>query len=254
MVLVFLSLTWIEAEAQYGKTIRTGRPGSAIGPFTVGRKVFQVQAGINLGRTNYASGSSTNDYRNVLVVRYGIRERIEISGAMAYSNNRPSSSETPELSKSGISAAQVGIRFNLRDGQGSGPNIGIQSRLKLNTLSEDYEQRELANITVLALSQKIGNRLGLVANTGVTWSGNGDDPAALYAISFNLPLSKKVAMFVENFGTIKQGDLTSRFDTGLGYFVNNDLKLDVRVGHGSNGGVEDYFGEVGFSWRLVGNR
>ena len=252
--MLLLTGTWIAAEAQFGETIRTGRPGTAMGPFTVGKKVFQVQTGINIGRTNHASGYKTNDYRNVLVLRYGIRERIEVSGVLAYSSVHPTSIEAPELSKSGISAAQIGVRFNIRDGKGSGPNIGIQSRLKLNTLSKDYEQKELANITVLALSQKIGKSLVLIANTGVSWSGNGDDAVALYALNFRIPISRKIAMFVENFGTIKEGDLTSRFDTGLGYFVNNDLKFDARIGLGSNRGVEDYFGEVGFSWRMVGNR
>ena len=251
---VLLLCTSVAAEAQFNETIRAARPGSAIGPFTVGRKVFQVQAGINFGRTNLASGYKTNDFRNVLVMRYGIRERIEISGVVAYSRNSPTTSEIPELSKSGISAAQIGVRFNLRDGKGSGPNIGLQSRLKLNTLSEDYHQKELANVTVLSLTQKIGKSLGLMANSGISWSGNGDDPIALYALKLNIPFSMKVVAFIENFGTIKQGDLTSRFDTGLGYLVNNNLKLDARIGLGDNRGVEDYFGEVGVSWRMVGNR
>ena len=249
-----LLLIPLSGRAQFGESIRTGRPGTAIGAFTVGRTVLQVQAGINIGRTNLASGQKTNDYRNLLVMRYGIRERIEISGAVAYSSNQPASSEYPEPAKSGVSAAQIGVRFNLRNGKGSGPNIGLQSRLKLNTLSKDYEQKELANVTVLALTQKLGKKLGLIANTGISWSGNGDNPLAIYAIKFNIPFNRRTAMFIENFGTLKEGDLTCRFDTGLGYLINNNLKLDARFGYGKNEGIEDYFGEVGFSWRLVGNR
>lgn len=32
--------------AQFNPTIRTGRPGQSIGPYTVGREVFQVQTGM----------------------------------------------------------------------------------------------------------------------------------------------------------------------------------------------------------------
>jgi hypothetical protein len=40
------------------------------------------------------------------------------------------------------------------------------------------------------------------------------------------------------------------FDGGFGYFVNNDLQLDVLGGYAANNNVEEYFVSVGLSWRL----
>ncbi len=39
----------IQVGAQFNENIRTGKPGWSIGPFAVGRNVFQTQSGIDIG-------------------------------------------------------------------------------------------------------------------------------------------------------------------------------------------------------------
>jgi len=43
----------IPAMAQYSENIRSARPGQAVGPFTTGKDLFQIQTGLNY--TNYTN-------------------------------------------------------------------------------------------------------------------------------------------------------------------------------------------------------
>ncbi|MFT6815806.1 MAG: hypothetical protein ACJAZ3_001718 [Sphingobacteriales bacterium] len=67
----------MNANAQYGESIRTGHPGQAIGGFALGQGVFQVQSGIDL---NPNSSNPTNKITTIgedAVFRYGITETFE---------------------------------------------------------------------------------------------------------------------------------------------------------------------------------
>jgi len=253
ILFLFFALPLI-AHSQYSETIRTGRPGAAMGAFTVGHKVFQIQTGANFGRMAWGADQKIPTAHTIVVLRYGILERLEVSGLIAYSKNGLSDLENFELDQQGVSAAQIGFRVNIRDGQGSGPNIGFQSRLKLNILSEDFDQARLATVSMLAVTQKLGNKVGLAANLGISWTGGEeDDPFGLYALNFSMPINRKVSVFIENFGVIRD-QFETRFDTGLGYLINNNFQLDTSIGYGNNHGVEDMFVDFGFSWRTVGQR
>ncbi len=251
-LLCFLLLLSAEVWGQYSETIRTGRPGAAIGPFTVGKKVFQVQSGVNLGRTmDLANGTHAT-----AVFRYGILERFELSALAGYSNIRYNGETALQPDRSGLSAAQVGFRVNIHDGGGKGPNIGFQSRLKLNVLDEDYHQPLLASVHMLILSQKLGEKVGVVGNLGISTKGSHDDddkPSGIYVLNFNMPVGRKCSVFIENFGSFGNG-LETRFDSGLGYLVTPDLQLDASIGYGKNHGIEDVFIDFGFSWRTIGKR
>jgi len=252
LFLLFFVLPLI-AQSQYAETIRTGRPGVAIGPFAVGKQVLQVQSGVNFGKSDFGSSNQRESILGIAVIRYGIWKKFEINGAVGYSHDKITSENEAALFK-GLSVAQVGFRVLLRDGQGSGPNIGFQSRLKLNVLAKDFEQKNLANVSVLAVSQKLGQKVGLLTNLGITWSGNESTPTTIYALNLNMPVGKRISVFIENYGSIYQQDLDTRFDTGIGFLINSDLQLDCSFGYGRNELETDYFADIGISWRSVGKR
>ena len=254
LFVVFLfSVLPLIAHSQYAESIRTGRPGIAMGPFTAGKKVLQVQSGVSFGKSDFESTNYNKSILGIAVIRYGIWEKFEINGAVGYSHNKITS-ENEAMYLKGLSVAQAGFRVLLRDGHGSGPNIGFQSRLKLNVLAEDFEQKNLANVSLLAVSQKLGQKIGLLTNLGITWSGNESTPSTIYALNLNMPVGKRISVFIENYGSIYQQDLDTRFDTGIGFLINSDLQLDCSFGYGKNELERDYFADFGISWRSVGNR
>lgn len=250
LTLAFLLLT-CSLQGQFGETIRSGRPGQAIGPFTVGKHVLQVQSGVNFSWLD--TNISSNKVKGLdpgTVIRFGIAELFEISGVINYTRFKQDF-QGEEIILSGISNAQIGARLNLLDGQGVGPNIGIQSRLRLNVLSGDFNQENIGSTTILAISQGLGQKFGLTTNVGITWIGNNSDPIGTYVLNLGMDITDKVSIFIENYGNLASQDFDTRFDTGAALIVNPNLKLDFSAGYGNNESIRDYFFDIGFSWRTL---
>jgi hypothetical protein len=244
-LVIFLLLIPLISNSQYSETIRSGRPGASIGAFTVGSKVLQTQTGVNIGKLT----GGINTSREGLVVRYGLLERLEFSGLIAYSDIAQRGGF--EYQQKGLSAAQLGFRVNFLDGKGTSTSIGFQSRLKLNVLSEDFNQPDLGTTSILIISQPMGSKLGLTANLGVNTPGNHDTGGitGLYTLNLSMPVSQRWSVFLENYGTWFAGEAYVMFDGGFAVLVNPDLQLDLSLGYGKNDKVQDYYVDFGFSWR-----
>lgn len=243
---MFVQLT---AYGQYNETIRSGRPGQSIGPFTVGKGILQIQSGIDFfGMENKDVGYSGNGYVYNTVVRYGIFERLEISGLFDYKNEVFKSSGS-ETEATGLSAFDLGGRYHLYEGSGAIPALGFQMRLRLPLLTGDYKVDNIAPRFALVTGQKLSDVFTLTTNWGGSWSGNNSVGTAFYVVNISFPIAGKWGGFVENYGDVTDGDYDSRFDAGVAYLSNNDLQLDLLGGLGKNDGVSDYFVSLGFSWR-----
>ena len=248
-LLVCATLFFNTSYAQYGETIRSGRPGQSIGPFTVGKNILQIQSGMDVfGFKNDNIGFSGNGYLNNTVVRYGILERLEISALIDYrvDNIKAGGLETET---SGLSAFDIGGRYQVFAGKGAIPNIGFQMRVRLPVLSEDYKIDHVAPRFILVTGQKLSETFTLTTNWGGSWNGNNSMGTAFYIVNLSFPIVGKLGGFVENYGDITDGDFDSRFDAGLAYLSNKDLQWDILGGLGKNDGVSDYFVSVGVSWR-----
>lgn len=251
--IVFLIPLWVQA--QYAQTIRSGRPGQSIGAFTVGKKVLQFQSGLTFDWSNNdIANEESRGALSTTVIRYGVYERFELSAVVGFSDNRLET-ENGLTMRGGLSAAQLGFRVNIRDGHGSGPNIAIQSRYRLNVLSEDFNQKYLATTTILSLSQSLGPTLGFGVNLGVSWNGNDPAPLGRYTANINMAITDHLEAFVENYGDVSNQDFDTRFDAGVGIIATSNLKFDFSFGYGMNDRLEDYFLDFGLSWRfLTGDR
>ncbi len=248
IVIAWLSLSQI-GYGQYNETIRSGRPGQSIGPFAVGKNIFQVQSGIDVfGFNNKAAGVKGSGYLHNTVLRFGILERLEIS-ALADYRFETIKGNGSETDLSGLSAFDVGGRYEVFPGRGAVPTVGFQFRVRLPVLSKDYEIDNLAPRFIIVTNQKLSDTFTLTTNWGGSWNGNNSIGTAFYIINLSFPIAGKLGGFVENYGDLTDGDFDTRFDAGFAYLCNNDLQLDLLGGLGKNDGVSDYFVSVGVSWR-----
>ncbi|MEQ9415040.1 MAG: transporter [Cyclobacteriaceae bacterium] len=232
---------------QYNETIRSGRPGQSIGPFTVGKGIFQIQTGMDV--FGYKTPVFKGDgFLNNTVLRYGIAERWEIS-ALADYKVETWKSGVLETDLNGLAAFDIGGRYHVYSGEGLIPSIGFQLRFRLPVLSQDYEIDNVAPRFIIATNQKLSETFTLFTNWGGSWNGVNSTGTGFYTINLAFPICGKLGGFVENYGSLTDGDFDTRFDAGLSYLVNNDLQLDVLGGPGSNDGLKDYFVSVGLSWR-----
>ncbi len=235
--------------AQFNEIIRTGRPGQAIGAFTVGTRIFQVQSGFDYYGSNEKNGTQTiKGFSNNTVLRYGLTEPFEISALLDYRTQTLSENSVKEKT-SGLSALDLGMRYHIYTGKGLIPNIGFQFRLRLPVLSEDYKIDHIAPRFIIVTSQQLSKTFTLITNWGATWNGNNSSPAGTYVINLAFPFTEKLGAFVETFGVYGGGDFFINFDTGLAWLLTPDLQLDIYGGYGSNYGINDYFMSTGISWR-----
>ena len=250
-VLIALSAIALSFQSygQYNETIRSGRPGQSIGPFTVGKNILQIQSGMDIfGFKQEGTSFQGSGYLNNTVIRYGVAERLEIS-ALADYRFETIKANGSESDFSGLAAFDLGGRYQVYQGHGAIPTVGFQFRVRLPVLSEDYKIDNLAPRFIIVTGQKLSETFTLTTNWGGSWNGNNSMGTGFYIINLSFPIVGQLGGFVENYGDVNDGDFDTRFDAGLAYLVNNDLQLDLLGGLGKNDGFSDYFVSVGVSWR-----
>ncbi len=231
---------------QYGETIRTGRPGQAIGGFVLGKSVMQIQSGYQFNQIDSeASKMRSTIYSTVL--RFGVSERIEFSGLVDWQTDKLDL-DTLTTYVGGISNTQIGGRINLTENKGWVPTIGLQGRVLFKSQSEPYLRENIGGKFILATGNSLSDKLSLGTNWGITWTGNQPKPVAFYIINLSYNISQKVGTFVELYGNLNE--FTTNFDAGFSYLVNKDFQLDASAGWQGRNDVSNWFIDFGVSWRV----
>lgn len=249
LFLLLFQIVTLNIFAQYNESIRTGRPGQAIGAFTVGKSVLQFQQGVDYYSFVAVKHKPTGLLSNN-VVRYGILENVELSILVDYQNEQ-TQSDTTAVTLNGISNFHCGFRVHLNDQKGWIPTTGFQMRIKYPSVAKDFAANNLATVMVFVANWSLAKNLSFASNWILSFSGNDAVPTGKYVLNFAFPIYKKWSGFIENYGQIRQAVYQSRFDGGFAYLLNNNVQLDISAGYGDNQGIKDYFVSGGISWRIV---
>jgi hypothetical protein len=242
-----------KVSAQFNETIRTDRPGQAIGPFTTGHGILQVQSGFDhFGSRNDGDGAKQYGFLNNTVLRYGLTEPFEVSVLLEYKMEKVNQ-RGDETTLQGLNAFDVGMRYNIYTGKGLVPSIGFQIRARLPMLSADYEIKDLAPRFIIVTSQQLTEVFTLITNWGASWNGNNSTPRGTYVVNLSFPFNAKFGAFAETYGSVGGDMFVINFDTGFAFLATPDLQFDCYGGYGENGGVKDYFVSLGVSWRTKRN-
>lgn len=252
LLFIFVSFSTF---AQFAETIRSGRPGQSIGAYTVGNKVLQLQTGLNINKITF---DDYDDLKNTIltettVLRYGIIEKLEVSGVVQWRDYKNHFGEN----FSGISSTQVGLRYNIAVAKGNRPAIGLQGRLLLPLTSDVFFRETLGAKVVLAAGNSITSWLSYITNVSVTKPAKNNPLQFNYSAAFSFSLGKNLGAFVEAYGRLNNdfnNNVNIDFDTGLSYFINDKIKLDASIGSQNEGIVKDWFVDFGLSFRIVGER
>jgi hypothetical protein len=247
LLVVILLFPLIRGAAQFNESIRTGRPGQAIGAFTVGTGIFQIQSGFDYFNSKSDEIKFTGVLNNT-VMRYGLTEPFEISALLEYRTGTATENNS-KTNFSGLSAMDVGMRYHIFTGKGLIPNIGFQFRLRLPILSTEYQIDDIAPRFIVVTSQRLSETFTLITNWGAAWNGNNSSPTGTYVVNLAFPFNDTLGAFVETFGAYGQERFLINYDTGLAWLLTPDLQLDIYGGYGNNYGVIDFFISTGVSWR-----
>lgn len=261
------------SQAQFNETIRTGRPGQSINPYTVGKGMLQLQQGYVFGKTDLEldynratigdlTDGNASTFENV--IRYGISENVEINAAVNYQwfsqVFQPSRFLDTVYNGNNLSAADIGARVHLTDNKGLLPDMAVQARLGMaQSMNGDNFQIQNVQITG-AFFWQIKERHGVTVNLIPIIAVNEDATSQInYTLAYGLSITDKFGFFIENYGAlyidlVASNQFDTYFDAGFSYLVNNDVQLDVLGGYGTNwvdnGQLDSYFVSAGVSWRI----
>ncbi len=235
--------------SQFSETIRTGRPGQAIGAFTVGKKVLQFQQGFDY----YSLADATYPPRGFVfnnVIRFGILETVELSALIDYQYEH-TRFDTFSSVLNGVSNLHFGFRVHINDQKKWIPTTGFQMRLKVPKVSNDFVTSHVAPVMVFVANWALPRNMSIATNWILSFSGNDPHPTGKYVINFGFPIYKKWSGFIENYGQLRQSVFQTRIDGGFAYLIHNNIQLDLSAGYGNNQNVQDYFVSTGISWRII---
>lgn len=234
---------------QLNETIRTGRPGQAIGPFSVGKNVFQTQTGFDMGGFNQTNPNFSSNYINPnTVLRFGLSERIEINGALSYRSDKSKIGANTNKT-SGLNAYSIGSRINMINDY-NGTSLGFQGTLFLPVGFGDYENKTTSYKLMAIGSQKLSEKFALGLNLGYIFNLEIGD----YVINISYSINDKWGTFAELYGVFDNANIDFKWDTGLAYLVSNNLQLDIYGGINTIDNGSEYFTSLGVSWRIVPNK
>ena len=250
------------ADAQYGETLRGGRPGQAMGVYAVGDKVLQFEQGVTFQKTDFNTGQiDGNSITNNNVIRLGLAERLEVSTVVVVQRTAVDiEGFTPgddEFRETGISVRQVRGRVALSNGEDFLPPIALQVAALLPWSSSVFNRDNLGFTAQVSGGDSVNDWLALTGNVGVTNSGNGLDTDGFYVGAVGFSVSENLGLLVEGYGRFREFDFN--VDFGASYHVNDDLQLDVLYGRQGFGQFEgdlpaiddQWFLSAGVSWRVT---
>ena len=208
--LLMITICWsITTTAQFAEYIRSGRPGQAIGAYSTGKNIFQVQTGLT---SNNFSAEDPNieirdeEWLHSTVLRFGLSEQLEISGVIG--------GQFGGEVRNGFNNTQLGVRYNFFNNQGARPAIDIQSRLLFPLGDEELRRAKMGARVILGTGNALTNRLGLTTNLGVTLNQDRPD-VYFYAVALGYSVTKRLGAFVEIYDNFNEfGDVEMDFDTG----------------------------------------
>ncbi len=234
---------------QYSETIATGRPGAANGSATVGKGILQFQAGVqfdNVSDVRDSSDWSTNNVSENLVVRFGIRERFEVSAVINHIHSTEFISESAgAMVRQGFNTSLIRARTNINENMAF--QVGVETKLR----GKDYQINYIAPRFRVMYSTSLGKNASLTTNLGGFWNGNDNRPRGFYVFSYSLALTNNLSLVAESYGDFIRTGINNYFDIGLGYNLSNDILLDLNGGWGENYPYKSYYLTVGVSYRII---
>lgn len=281
---IFFLFVCFFSYAQYTEVINSRRPGFSDSPYSVGTKVYQVEAGLFYNKVGnhsfwdeipelntYSASSIGSD----IMLRTGqFFERLEfnLDMALVYENRDYSSPEITELSGFGFRKMTLGAKYllyepkyadkskeirswkkrNSFDTRRLIPAVGVYAGLNTNLLMDMYKNPEgLSPRFAIFTQNNLSDRFIVVLNF-ITDKVFTEQRENSYIVTVTYNLYDKWSLFAENQGFFRK-NVPNDFQFGAGgaYLINNNMQADfsARMIFDENGD-NNYLIGGGVSWRL----
>lgn len=226
----------LTAYGQYGENLVSDRPGQSISPNTVGKNIFQIQAGYTFDRSErnvpglfMGAGSNptlrtTNNNGNAKV-RYGITERFEASvqGTLGRTESYYLNEDFIAVDD-GIQLLGIAVRGNLLTTENGKFALGAELESRFAPDEENdlaYDNFLLTFSGALSITEK----LSATANAGAFFE---DESQLFFTANLGYAAFEKAGAFVEFYPIIDDFEWSQAYlNTGLYFAVAPDFVFDL---------------------------
>ncbi len=242
-VLVFL-ISQTTIYAQNNPAIQTDRPDQTECPFIVPANHFQVESGFSYEKVT--TNSSAYALPSTLI-RYGVNEMFEFRLIEEFV-----AEEIYKETSTGFTPLTFGLKAKLNEEKGIFPEMAFIGHLSIpDFASEDYKTVYYAPSFRLTMQHTLSEKVTLAYNLGAEWDGFSAEPTFIYTLTSGITTGKNTGIYFEFYGFAPQNqNADHRFDGGFVYQMKPNMQFDISGGVGITENAPDYYGALGFSFRL----
>ena len=241
--LIFLLTLMVRISfAQEGK-IETDRPDQTETPFLTPKNWIQLEAGFNIQQN---IKNSFEYLSPTLLSKIGISKKIELRLITSVVTNKVKGSFS-SFTQTGLVPVELGAKVFICEEKKIMPKTSLIFHFALPKFaSKSFQSNKVAPNFRFVMQNTLSKTLGLGYNIGAEWDGFTNTPTWIYTFAPGFTLSKKWYGYIEVFGFINKNECPQHsIDGGLGYFLNDNIKLDVSSGFGISKAAPNWYFSLG---------
>lgn len=259
--------------AQFTDQINSNRPGNSAGAFSVGKKVFQLEGGLNyINESHSIVDYDASGFGLDFAARYGVwKEQLEVTLDAQFQMDKYTSGSF-ENNRSGLRQTTLGAKYLVYDPFKKGeekPNIyswKANHRIKWKqfipavavyvganyTMENDFSipgESVLSPKAAVIAQNHFGSKWVLVTNLIADKIGSITSNYS-YILTLTYGINEKWSAMIENRGI--KGDYYSDgiFTLGATHLLKDNLQVDVSINKSIKDTPSIIYGGVGCSWRF----
>ncbi len=267
-----------QSQAQFTDIINSNRPGESMSAFSVGKTVFQAEAGFYGVQENHNLNEyELNGFGGDLMLRYGaFFEQLEIIGEVQYqrADVRFAGAGT-DGDLNGIRQALIGAKYLVYDPNKNYerkpdlyswkknhsfrwrdliPSVGVYAGANLNLFDSPYypQQEEKISPKLMLLTQHQFNRWVFVTNVYADKLIT-DFMTYGYVLTLTRGFNQRLSGFIEHQGIKSDFYSDAIFRGGAAYLLWENIQVDASIGANVKNTPSLLTGGIGLSWRFDRN-
>jgi len=229
--------------------METDRPDQTESVFITKKNYLQAEFGFNLER----DGGLKNFVHPTALWKYGASKRFELRMITEFV-----SVETPLVIPagnkilSGLLPVQFGGKVALWEEKGFLPKTAILFHVAPAKFgSKKFHTEKWTPGFRFSMQHSLSETIGLGYNLGAEWDGESKTPYWVYTLAPGINIGKNWYGYIEVFGAVRKNEMPQHnIDGGFGYYINDNIKLDISSGVGISEAATDWYSAIGFSFRF----
>ncbi|HEX8605731.1 MAG TPA: transporter [Pseudoduganella sp.] len=235
--------------------ISSDRGGLVNSSDVVGKGRVQVEAGVGVERDRDA-GVKERTTTTPVLLRVGVADSLELRVSTdGHTDHRTDGSA--QARERGWADDTLGIKWHVRDGEGSIPSFGFILEADFDSGSRAFRGNGVQPSLSMPTQWELPGDFSLGMMPGLTRAKNDDGSHSVngfFGIALDRSWNDRFNTYVEfaapRIARVKNGGSQAQVDVGAAWLLTKDCQVDVMYSRGLNGRTPDHAVSLGLSLRL----